>query len=59
MRFPFPMLHPWGEVPKLAVITIVGHPHLGSNKKDLSIVDDHAAVVNDSLVVDRPTDRQV
>jgi hypothetical protein len=27
------------------IVAIIRHPHLGPDKKDLSIVDDHAAII--------------
>lgn len=48
------MFLPRSEVPKLPVVAIVRKPHLGSNKKDLSIVYNNSAVVYHILVLYRP-----
>jgi hypothetical protein len=50
MIFPLSMLHPGSKVPHLAVVAIVGEPHLGTNEQDLPIVYNDTAVVNHVLV---------
>lgn len=53
MILPLAMLHPRGEVPHLAVVTIVSKPHLRTDEEDLLVVDDNATVVDYVLVYDR------
>ena len=52
--FYLPVLRPWREVPQLSIISIVSHPHLRSDVKDLVVVDDHTTVVDDVLVYNWP-----
>ena len=52
--FYLPVLCPWCEVPQLSIISIVSHPHLRSDVKDLVVVYNNTAVVYDVLVHDRP-----
>ena len=48
------MLHPWREVSKFSIVSVVSKPHLGSDEGNLSIIDNHATVVDDILVYDWP-----
>lgn len=41
------------------VVSIVGHPHLGPDQQDLSIVDDHSTVKVVVLVRHRPAGRLI
>lgn len=50
MRFRLPRSRPRSEPPQFAVITIIRHPHLGSDEQDLAIKDDQSTVVKDVLV---------
>jgi len=50
------VLHPGREPPQLAVVAVVGEPHLGADEEDLAVVDDDAAVVDDILVDDGHAD---
>ncbi len=54
MVFPLAMLFPRRKVTELAVVTIIGQPHLGSNEENLAIMDNDTAIVPDILVDDRP-----
>lgn len=54
MVFPLAMLFPRSEMAELAVVAVVGQPHLGSNEDNLAIVNNDTAVVPDILVDDRP-----
>jgi hypothetical protein len=45
---------PGREVAKFTIVAIVGHEHLWANKKNLAIVDDNSAVIDDVFVYDRP-----
>lgn len=48
------MPHPRREISQLAIISVIGHPHLRSNKENFTIVNNNATVVNDALVGNRP-----
>jgi hypothetical protein len=54
MVFPLAMLFPRREMTELAVVAIIGQPHLGSNEENLAIMDNDTAIVPDILVDDRP-----
>ena len=54
MVFPLAMLFPRGEMTELAVVAIIGQPHLGSNEDDLAIMNNDTAIVPDILVDNRP-----
>lgn len=48
------MFLPGSEVAHLAVVSVVGKPHLGSDEENLVVVHDDAAVVEDVLMDYRP-----
>lgn len=52
------MLHPWREIPQFAIVSVVGHPHLRTNKEDLLVVDYHTAII-DYVFVDNGPDQVV
>ena len=54
MIFYLTMLLPCSEITHLAVVSVVGEPHLGADEKDLPIMYDYPAVVDDILVDDWP-----
>lgn len=56
MRFRFSCSGPRCKPTQFAIVAIVGHPHLGSDQKNLAIEENQAAVVQYVLVNDRPFD---
>ena len=54
MIFPLAMFFPRGEMTELAVVTVIGQPHLGSNEENLAIMNNDTAIVPDVLVDNRP-----
>lgn len=54
MVLPLTMLHPGSEITHFAIVTRVCEPHFGPDQEDLSVVDDHPAIVDDIFVDDRP-----
>ena len=49
------MLHPRREPAEFPVVAVVRHPHLRTDEKNLTIVDDYTAVVDHIFVHYRPT----
>jgi hypothetical protein len=54
MVFPLAMFFPRGEMTELAVVAVIGQPHLGSNEDNLAIMNNDTAVVPDILVDNGP-----
>ena len=54
MVLPLARLEPRGEIAQLAIIAVIGEPHLGADEQYLAVVHDHAAVVYYVLVHYRP-----
>lgn len=51
---PLARFHPRCKVPQFSIIPIIRQPHLGPNEKNLAIMNNDAAIVDDILVDDRP-----
>lgn len=52
--FGLPVLHPRCEPAELAVVAVVGEPHLRADEQDASVVNDDATIVDDVAVNDGP-----
>ena len=50
-----PKFRPWDEPSHFPVVSVHGHEELGTNQKNLTVVEDDAAVVQDILVHHRPS----
>lgn len=49
-----PMLHPRCEPAQLAIVTVIGEPHLWADEENLAAVNDYTTVIYDILVHDGP-----
>jgi hypothetical protein len=48
------MFSPRSKVSQFSIVSVVGQPHLWTNKKDLAVVDYYSAVVDYVFVNHRP-----
>jgi len=53
------MFHPRSKIAQLSIVSVIRKPHLRSNEKDLAVVNNHSAIVDDILVNDGPDDIEV
>lgn len=50
MVLPLPMFLPRREVPQLAIVSVIGEPHLRADEEDLFVMNDNTAVIDHVLV---------
>lgn len=54
MLFPLAMLCPWRKIPHLAIVTVIGKPHLWADEQNPPIMDDDPAIIYNILVYHGP-----